>query len=403
MGWTGKRRWLAAACAGLAIGFVGCSDDTPPGTGPGMKPAPVVGASGSTQPQAGSSALPQAGATQPQAGNTATPTAGGQALPPATGGMAGASGMMGTAGVTMGTAGMPMGAAGMGTAGMPVTPVTPLTPHMGPLDGDPAKPMVTIPNVPCGAPNVTFAGAPAGNMVKITNRDVFVAYPCAHEGAAVTFYLAIHGTLQEGQKIPFTLTNFPVHKKVDSDNFIVVAPQAIGTQWGNGDMGMDLPHLYEVIDWVYMNFGEKFSIRGMWASGGSWGSAYLSRFACDPKLEQRLTGIRMIVGAGCPACTTRLSCIVGEQELEEGGGMPLTEPAKEMKIMASNVERYAMMHGCDARVGPTMIGNVRAWNWPNCDNGFQHSYYLGPGQHADRWDDPMYVDHMTKEMKAADR
>jgi hypothetical protein len=167
---------------------------------------------------------------------------------------------------------------------------------------------------------VSFAGPPAANMVKITNRDVFVAYPCAHEGAAVTFYLAIHGTLQAGQKIPFTLTNFPVHTKVDSDNFIVVAPQAIGTQWGNGDNGMDLPHLHEVIDWVYMTFGEKFGIRGMWASGGSWGSAYLSNFACDPMLENRLTGVRMIVGAGCPRCSARLSCIVGEQELEEGGG-----------------------------------------------------------------------------------
>jgi hypothetical protein len=271
------------------------------------------------------------------------------------------------------------------------------------MDGDPSKPMVEVPGVPCGPANVSFGGAPAANMVKITDRDVFVSYPCAHEGAAVTFYLAIHGTLQAGQKIPFTLTNFPVHTKVDSDNFIVVAPEAIGTQWGNGDNGMDLPHLYDVIDWVYATFGEKFSIRGMWASGGSWGSAYLYNFACDPMLESRLTGIRMIVGRGCPPCSTRLSCIVGEQELEEGGGSPLSDDQKAMKVMASNIQPYADMHGCDAVTGPTDIGPVRAWTWPNCDAGWAHSYYLGPGQHADRWDDPMYVDHMVAEMKATDR
>jgi hypothetical protein len=263
--------------------------------------------------------------------------------------------------------------------------------------------MVEVPGVPCGPANVTFGGAPAANMVKITDRDVFVSYPCAHEGAQVTFYLAIHGTLQAGQKIPFTLTNFPVHTKVDSDNFIVVAPQAIGTQWGNGDQGQDLPHLYEVIDWVYATFGEKFSIRGMWASGGSWGSAYLYTFACDPMLEDRLTGVRMIVGRGCPSCSSRLSCIVGEQELEEGGGSPLSDSGKEMRLTAANIQPYADMHGCDARTGPTDIGPVRAWTWPNCDDGWAHSYYLGPGEHADRWDDPMYVDHMIAEMKSTDR
>ena len=158
-----------------------------------------------------------------------------------------------------------------------------------------------------------------------------------------------------------------------------------------------------MINWVYTTFGQKFSIRGMWASGGSWGSAYLYTFACDPMLQERLTGIRMIVGRGCPPCSTRLSCIVGEQELEEGGGMPLSDAQKEMKIMAANVDTYAKMHGCDARTGPVNLGPVRAWTWPNCDKGWAHSYYLGPGEHADRWDDPMYVDHMTKEMKATDR
>ena len=384
---TNISRWMAVAWAGAALGLAACSEATTDGaqpSGPGLSNA-----------GAGSNAMPPQGGMT--AGSMSTARSGSTAAPPTTAGMSGGAGM--TPEPTAGTDGM--AAAGMsGGAGMSGSPMTPFT---GPVDGDPAKPMVSIPNVPCGAVNVSFAGAPAANMVKITNRDVFVAYPCAHEGAAVTFYLAIHGTLQEGQKIPFTLTNFPVHSKVDTDNFIVVAPQAIGTQWGNGDNGQDLPHLYDVVNWVYDTFGEKFSIRGMWASGGSWGSAYLYNFACDPMLENRLTGIRMIVGRGCPPCSTRLSCIVGEQELEEGMNMMLTEPQKEMKIMAANIERYAQMHGCDARTGPTNLGPVRAWTWPNCDAGWAHSYYLGPGQHADRWDDPTYVEHMVKEMKATDR
>ena len=390
MGRTDLARWAVALGAAATWAAVGCSEESPGTNGtvpPGMVTGPIA-------PGAGTAASPTAGMAAPNVMMTGGSTAAGAAAqPPMSSG--GAGGAMPP--VTMAGA----GAGAAGAAGM--TPVNPMTPFMGPLDGDPAKPMVAIPNVPCGAPNISFAGAPAANMVKITNRDVLVAYPCAHEGAAVTFYLAIHGTLQEGQKIPFTLTNFPIHTKVDTDNFIVVAPQAIGTQWGNGDGGMDLPHLYEVIDWVYAQFGEKFSIRGMWASGGSWGSAYLSNFACDPMLEERLTGVRMIVGAGCPRCSSRLSCIVGEQELEEGGGMVLTDAGKEARVMASNIQPYADMHGCDAKTGPTDLGPVRAWTWPNCDPGWVHSYYLGPGQHADRWDNPTSVDHMVAEIKSADR
>ncbi|MDH5671484.1 MAG: hypothetical protein OEZ06_04995 [Myxococcales bacterium] len=270
----------------------------------------------------------------------------------------------------------------------------------GPVDGDPAAPMVEVPGVPCGAPNLSFLGVPAENMVQIGGRDVFVAYPCAHRGAQVTFFLFIHGTLQEGQKIPFTMTNFPVHTKVDSDNFIVVTPQAIGTQWGNGDGGQDLPHLYEVIDWVYATFGDQFDIRTMWASGGSWGAFYLSTFACDPMLDGRLNGVRMVVGPGCPRCSDKLACIVAQQELELGGGSPLSDDQKEMRVMAANVEPYATMHGCGPREGPTNLGPVRAWTWPGCNPGFAHSYYLGAGQHADRWDDPIYLDHAVAEIKS---
>lgn len=281
--------------------------------------------------------------------------------------------------------------------------MVPPPPNMftGPLDGDPAKPMVAIDGIPCGVSRAGFGASPP--TVKITNRDVVVNYPCAHEGAAVTFFLFIHGTLQEEQKVAFTMNAFPVHNFVDSHNFIVVVPKAVGTQWGNGDNGADAPHLAEVVDWVYAQFGEKFNIRSMWASGGSWGAAYLgSTFACDPKYENRLRGVRMVVGGGCPRCSNRLSCIVAQQELELGMGMMLTDEAKEMATVRANIDSYATMHGCDAKAGPVNIGPVRAWTWANCDPGWVHSYYLGPGNHADPWNDPMSMMHMVEEIKSTE-
>jgi hypothetical protein len=63
-------------------------------------------------------------------------------------------------------------------------------------------------------------------------------------------------------------------------------PQAMGTQWGDGDNGADLRHLYAVIDWIYATFGNEFNVRTMWSQGGS----------------------------------DRLSCIVGQRELQLGNG-----------------------------------------------------------------------------------
>ena len=343
----------------------------------------------------------KAGTTTASSGTGATATAGTGATPTPAG--AGASAAGRPAAPSGGTPGamMPMGMPMTPPMGMPMTPpmAQPMTPHMGPEDGDPAKPMVAIDGVPCGAPRGGFGAAPPS--VKITNRDVVVAYPCAHEGAAVTFFLFIHGTLGEAQKVPFTMSAFPIHNFVDSHNVIVVVPKAVGMQWGNGDNGADAPHLAEVVDWVYAQFGEKFSIRSMWASGGSWGAFYLGNtFACDPKYQDRLRGVRMVVGGGCPRCSNRLSCIVAQQELELGMNMPLSDMAKEMATVRANVEPYAMMHGCDMKTGPTNLGPVRAWTWANCDPGWVHSYYLGPGQHADPWNDPTAMKHMVEEIKS---
>ena len=285
-------------------------------------------------------------------------------------------------------------------AGAPAMPPPMMPPFVGPLDGDPAKPMVAIEGVPCGPPKGGFGATPPS--VKITNRDVVIAYPCAHEGAAVTFFLFLHGTLQEAQKVPFTMNAFAIHKLVDSHNVIVAVPKAIGTQWGNGDMGADKPHLVEVVDWVYKTFGQKFSIRSMWAQGGSWGAAYLAgTFACDPQYQDKLKGIQLIVGGGCPRCSNRMSCVVGQQELEKGGGMALSPEQKVMFAKQAGIDSYATMHGCDAMMGPTDVGNTKMWAWPNCDKGWTHSYFMAPGQHADAWDAAAVL-KMTEDMKATE-
>ena len=288
-------------------------------------------------------------------------------------------------------------------AGQPATVTTgPAsgTPFSGPLDGDPAKPMVSIPGVPCGAPAGGFGAAPPS--VKITNRDVVVAYPCAHEGAAVTFFLFLHGTLQEEQKVAFTMNAFSIHKLVDSHNVIVVLPKAIGTQWGNGDNGADAPHLSEVVDWVYATFGDKFNIRSMWAQGGSWGAAYLAgTFACDAKYQDKLRGIQLVVGGGCPRCSNRLSCIVAQQELQLGNGMALSDAAREMAVDSAGIAPYAMQHGCMGKTAPMTVGASKYWPYPGCQQGWVHSYYLGPGQHADAWDAPTVL-KMTEEMKSTE-
>ena len=292
-----------------------------------------------------------------------------------------------------------MGGAMMGAV-PPTMPNRPTTPA-GPMDGDPSKPMVSIPGITCGAPRVSFAAAPP--TVSIGGRDVFVAYPCKHEGAPVTFFLFIHGTVQEAQKLPFTLGTYSVHELVDSHNLIVVAPKATGTQWGNGDNGVDLPHLYEVIDWTYATFQDKFDIRSMWAHGGSWGAFYLSTFACDPMLQDRLNGVYMVVGGGCPRCSDRLSCVVIQQELEKGMDMMIPPDGQERLVDQANIAGFATQHGCDGKMGPMPLGTgPRIWNFPNCDPGWYHAYVLGPGQHADKLDQAAVIE-LTNQMKMTEQ
>jgi hypothetical protein len=266
----------------------------------------------------------------------------------------------------------------------------------GPVDGDPTKPMVSVPDLPCGAP----AGRATPATVKIGGRDVVIVYPCAHEGASVTFLFTLHGTLQEAQKVSFTLNAGPFHRLADSHNLIYALPKAVGTQWGREDNGTDLPHIMEVIDWVYTTFGSKFRIRSMWAQGGSWGSFYLnSTLACDERLKDRLKGVRMVVGGGCPRCSDRLSCIVGQQELELGMGMALTPEQREMAADRAAITSFATSKGCKGKMGPTDVGNTKYWAWPGCNPSWVYSYYLAPGEHAAAWD-PIAIERTLQEMKS---
>lgn len=380
--------WMAWACSAKDGGVQ--QRGVLPGNPGGEQPPLDIGAGAGGSSVAGASG----GASGAGAGAPIAGTSGAGGSPGAAGVSPGApsAGAGGTSAAGAGGGGA-MSTAGAGGAS------DPMPPSDGPVDGDPSRPMVEVPGVPCGPPQVGFNSNPP--TVQIGGRDVVVAYPCAHEGAAVTFFLFLHGTLQEAQKVPFTMGAFPIHEMVDSDNVIVVVPKAIGTQWGNGDNGEDLPHLYEVVDWVYETFGDRFDVRSMWASGGSWGAFYLNRtFACDPRFEGRLRGVRMVVGGGCPRCSDRLSCIVAQQELELGMGAPLTPEQQEMRSSGASIDTYAQMHGCDPKTGPVSLGPVRHWTWANCDPGWVHSYYLGAGAHADRWDDPTALRAMVDELKS---
>jgi hypothetical protein len=381
------------ACSGFVLLLaVACSDSAKQPT----KQAPLVSGDVGAAAVSGGAAT---GST-PSSGSAQQPTAGRSTtgnLPPSTAGVGAPGGQMPTTGSNVPP---PPKAGSMAPPATGMQP-PPMTPFTGPLDGDPSKPMVDVMGLKCGPPaNAGFGGMP--QTVKITDRDVVILYPCAHEGAAVTFFLFLHGTLQEAQKVSFTMNAFAIHELVDSHNVIVAVPKAIGTQWGNGDNGADAPHLKDVVNWVYTTFGTKFNIRSMWAQGGSWGAAYLAGvFACSPDYQDKLRGIQLIVGGGCPACANRMSCIVGQQELQLGNNMMLTPDMREMAVQSANIAPYAMQHGCGPKTGPTDVGNVKYWGFPNCQPGWAYSYYMAPGQHADAWDHAAVL-KMTEEMKATE-
>lgn len=300
-----------------------------------------------------------------------------------TGGMAAGAG--GTTGGVGGTGGTGNAAGAGGTAGSAAGGTGGSTSPAGPEDGDPSKPIVEVPNVACG-PNSSLAGLTSTN-VTIGGRDVHVAYPCnKHEDAPMVFILNLHGTMPAEELKLYQVAYFAVNELVGSHNFITAAPKAVGSQWGNGDSGQDLPHLMEVIDWVYETFSG-FDIRAMWVAGHSWGAMYSSNFACNPDVADKIQGAVLQSGSGAPPpCADQIALISSAAENDIG-------PVIDQGSIAS-------AHGCGA-AQENMLGNNVETYWPDCDPGFVHANYFMLGkQHAD-YMDPEVVERIGDLIKQA--
>jgi hypothetical protein len=267
---------------------------------------------------------------------------------------------------------------------MPVgmTPTTPTTPPAagmapqpaaGPEDGDPAQPIVMIPEVACGGPMGGF-GLGSANF-KMDERDMIVTYPCnKHAGAPVTFILNLHGTTPVEQHF-YQHGYFAAHQFAASHNLLIVTPSSVVQQWGNGDDGKDEPHLMNIIDWVYKSFhGEgKFDIRAMWVGGHSWGGGYTARFGCKPELADKVKGLIMMSGGGVggfggASCANNVSAII---TMAEGDGR---EPSDQAML--------ASTHGCGTAMTEMILQNKHTF-WPSCMPGFVHAnYYMLGKEHA---------------------
>jgi hypothetical protein len=380
---------LVASIAAIGCGPEGGSGEGDEGNGLGLSTPPPSAASGTGAGQglagtpatqggaSGAGALPPLAGTaaaQPIAGaaanagtSAAPPTAGtgaaaGTAPAPPVAGAAAAAGttpappVAGTGGPTAGTTPPPPGA---GTAAPP---------PLGPDDGDPNAPIIDIPGIPCG-PNPSLFGLTTTNAT-IGGRDVHIAYPCnKHVGAKVTFIFNLHGTNPVEELKLYQVAYFSANNLVDSHNFITAAPKSVVSQWGNGDGGQDLPHLYEVVDWVYSTFSD-FDIRAMWIGGHSWGAMYTTTFVCDARFAGKVKGTVLMSGFGeAPACSAGLSIISSAAEVDIG---PVV-----------NQGLFPTTHGCGAAV-TNMVGNNIETHWPNCSPGFVHANYLMLGKgHAD--------------------
>jgi hypothetical protein len=370
----------------LAVFAPGCGDnEEPPSQGP--QPSSDAGFPGGAT--TGGTAAPTPGAVTGGTGGTTTSmnpvfpanfggTAGGPTAPTTgaggtRGGLIGGTGFIagltgGLAGGTGLTGGLTGGGAPTGPAPAPTGPATPA----GPDDGDPAQPIVTVPNVKCG-PNPSLAGLTTTN-VTIGGRKVHVAYPCnKHKGAPVTFILNLHGTMPLEELKLYQVAYFGADKYVNSHNLITVAPISAGSQWGNDDGDKDDGHLKEVIEWTYSTFKD-FDIRAMWIGGHSWGAMFTTTYVCRPELMNRVKGaILMSTSPTMPACASRISVINTNAEDDIAGPLP-----------QGNVP---MSHGCGAAM-KSMLGNNEQTLWPMCTKGYVHSNYLMFGKaHADYMDD----------------
>ena len=356
----------AAACVGLLLAAACASEGSGNGDDGSVLPPPTGTATG------GSTASAHGGAagTSAQPSNSLGGAAGTTPLVAGAGTSGGAMG--GTPGAGAGPAGLPMAGmnAAMGGAGAPALPMNPLVPA-GPEDGDPATPVITASGVPCG-PNPSLFGLTNTNTM-IGGRAVHVAYPCnKHKGAPAIFVLQLHGTMPDETLKLYQVAYFSINNHADSHNIITAAPKSVVSQWGNGDGGEDLPHIMEVIDWVYTTFAD-FDIRAMWISGHSWGAMYSTNLVCAPELADKVKGAVLESGSGMPpACAERLSVISSAAENDIG-------PVIDLNAIGA-------AHGCGA-AQMAKIGNNNELYWPDCNPGFTYASYLMLGKaHADYMD-----------------
>jgi len=367
-------RWMVW-CALSALAAIGCGADNSDNGGQ----VPVGG-------QGGTSGLGGAGGMSAGAG------AGGVGGVAGTlGGMGGAAGTQVAVGGMGGVGGMAGGLGGMagggaGGAGGEVAGAGGGPSFEGPENGDPAKPVVELADPACGGAMGGFGSA----NHELGGRGFIIDYPCGkHEGARMTFILNLHGTSEPN--IHFYQHNyFSAHKLIDSHNLIVVTPSAVDTQWGRMDGGADMPHLLEIIDWVYASFS-KLNITSLWIAGHSWGAFYAKTFVCEDAIADKARGVIAQAGGGfLPACIDRVSHIhtIGENDM--GGVLP--EQSAE-----------AAAKGCDAMIaGPDMVGNNRHRYFSNCDPGWVYSDYFMLGKaHTDSIDDEVVLS-IVEEIKATE-
>lgn len=291
------------------------------------------------------------------------------------------------------------------------------TPATGPKNGDPSKPVVTAEGVACrssGGAGGVIGGLGSPNAM-VGGRDLIVDYPCGkHEGAHMTVILNLHGTLIMGAPWQYQRGYFAAYKLVDSHNLIVVQPHSVsmasvGAQWGNMDGGADLPHLLQVIDWVYKTFS-KYQITGLWIAGHSWGSMYAKAFVCNDMIKDKVRGvigmsggttgvgsgfgpISSAAGSGAMGCAARVSQIhtVGDQEAGATGGVP-------------DQTTVATAHGCGAKMGPTDLGNMQMLtSWPMCKPGWTHfNVVMGMHQHTTSIN-PEVVKYIVDQVKSTEQ
>ena len=316
--------------------------------------------------------------------NAAGAPAGGAAVASATGGEFSAGGTSSEEA----TGGTPS-TGGTATGGTPATGGTSTGGSAaGPEEGDPDAP-VSIPEVACGGPVGSVWTAPPS--YQIDGRNLVVTYPCNKgAGAPMTFFLNLHGTTPVEQHL-YIYDYFSIDSYAESHNMIVVTPSSVVEQWGNGDDGLDEPHLMAVIDWVYETFdGEgKFDIRGMWVGGHSWGAMYASTFACKEELADRVVGAFPMSGMGRQlTCADRISVISSAAEDDIG---PVIDQGD---VPASN--------GCGAPVESQIGENVETL-WGDCNPGFVYATYFMLGKDHSSPIDDIVVERIADLIKGARR